>query len=151
MPRWIHSSALQISAPAQAARCVATIAKTAREPAASAEPPLKPNQPTHSRPVPTTASDRSNGARFSRPKPWRLPDHQRRDEAGDAGVDMHDGAAGEIEQTHLLQEAAAPHPMRRGHIDDEQPDAQNSMKAENFMRSATAPPTSAQVMTAKVI
>ena len=40
---------------------------TARGLAASAEPPLKPNQPTQSRPVPITASDRSNGARFSEP------------------------------------------------------------------------------------
>ena len=31
----------------------------ARPPALSAEPPLKPNQPTQSRPVPITASDRS--------------------------------------------------------------------------------------------
>ena len=42
-----------------AARCVAMIANAARELAASAEPPLKPNQPTHSNPVPITASDRS--------------------------------------------------------------------------------------------
>src|SRR6202171_1044416 len=58
-----HSIAPQVSAPAQAARWVAMIAITAREFAASAEPPLKPNQPTHNRPVPTTASDRSNGDR----------------------------------------------------------------------------------------
>jgi hypothetical protein len=35
------------------------MAKTARESAASAEPPLNPNQPTQSIPVPITASDRS--------------------------------------------------------------------------------------------
>src|ERR1700759_5107689 len=63
--RWTdHSSAPQVSAPAQAARCVAVIAITARELAASADPPLKPNQPTHNRPVPTTPSERSNGDRF---------------------------------------------------------------------------------------
>src|SRR5215470_742055 len=62
-----HSIAAQTSAPAQAERWVATIAITARELAASAEPPLKPNQPTHNRPVPITASDRSNGERFSLP------------------------------------------------------------------------------------
>lgn len=56
-----------VSAPEQAARCVAMIAITARELAAPAEPPLKPNQPTHNRPVPITASDRSNGDRFSVP------------------------------------------------------------------------------------
>src|ERR1700744_6788157 len=62
-----HSMAPQVSAPEQAAKCVAMIAITAREFAASAEPPLKPNQPTHNKPVPTTASDRSNGERVSLP------------------------------------------------------------------------------------
>src|SRR5204863_7680856 len=58
-----HSIAAQVSAPEQAARWVAMIASTARELAAPAEPPLKPNQPTHNRPVPITASDRSNRER----------------------------------------------------------------------------------------
>ena len=62
-----HSIAPQVKAPAQAARWVAVIAITARELAWSAEPPLKPNQPTHNSPVPITASDRSNGDRFSEP------------------------------------------------------------------------------------
>ena len=34
-------------------------ATPAREPELRAEPPLKPNQPTHSRPVPITANERS--------------------------------------------------------------------------------------------
>ena len=56
-----------ISAPLEAARCVAVIAKAARALAPSAEPPLKPIQPTQSRPVPITASDRSWGAKLSVP------------------------------------------------------------------------------------
>ena len=59
LPRSHHSRIIQVSTPAHAARCVATMAKPARELAPSAEPPLKPNQPTQSRPVPITASDRS--------------------------------------------------------------------------------------------
>src|ERR1700709_2687822 len=55
-----HSIAPQVKAPAQAARCVAVIAIPARELAPSAEPPLKPNQPTHNNPVPITARDRSH-------------------------------------------------------------------------------------------
>src|SRR3954454_1278600 len=62
-----HSIAAQVSAPAQAARCVEVIAITARELDGRADPPLKPNQPTHNSPVPITASDRSNGARLSAP------------------------------------------------------------------------------------
>src|SRR6185503_8144350 len=65
--RLAHASAIQVIAPAQAARCVATIAIEARDPAPNAEPPLKPNQPTHNLPVPITASERSYGARFSVP------------------------------------------------------------------------------------
>lgn len=65
--RVIHSIAHHVSAPAQAARCVERIAITARELACSAEPPLKPNQPTHSIPVPITASERLYGDRFSVP------------------------------------------------------------------------------------
>src|SRR5215470_7998373 len=67
--RAYHSIAAHVSAPAQAARCVAVIAITARELAARADPPLNPNQPTHNNPVPITASERSNGERFSVPKP----------------------------------------------------------------------------------
>src|SRR6185437_5070301 len=68
-----HSIAPQVSAPAQADRCVAMIAMTAREFAPSAEPPLKPNQPTQSGPVQITASHRSKGDRFPLPKPCRGP------------------------------------------------------------------------------
>src|SRR5205823_12529583 len=66
-PRVHHSRNIQVSAPVDAARCVATIANAAREPAESAEPPLKPNQPTQSRPVPITAMERSYGAKLSVP------------------------------------------------------------------------------------
>ena len=62
-----HSMPPQTSAPDEAARWVAMMAITARGLAVSAEPPLKPNQPTQSRPVPTTASDKSKGDRFSTP------------------------------------------------------------------------------------
>src|SRR3569623_1548993 len=65
--RLIHSIALHINAPAQAASCVERIAITARELAYNAAPPLKPNPPTHNNPVPIAASDRSCCARFSEP------------------------------------------------------------------------------------
>src|SRR6185437_4332245 len=67
LPRVHHSSATQVQAPALAARRVEPIAIAARPLAPSAEPPLNPNQPTHSRPVPMTARVRSNGARLSVP------------------------------------------------------------------------------------
>jgi hypothetical protein len=50
--RTIHSPIIQLMAPAAAAMCVTSIARPARPSAATAEPALKPNQPTHSRPAP---------------------------------------------------------------------------------------------------
>jgi len=44
----------QVRAPELAARCVAMMAIPAREPAAYADPPLKPNHPTQRRPAPAT-------------------------------------------------------------------------------------------------
>src|SRR6202012_2729272 len=55
-----HSLAPQATPPTQAARSVAMLPITARDFTATANPQLKPNQPPHSKPVPTTASDRSN-------------------------------------------------------------------------------------------
>src|SRR4029079_12535106 len=73
LPRVHHSSATHVNAPALAARYVGTIPIGARELAPSAEPPLNPNQPTHSRPVPMTAKVRSYGARLSLPEPRLAP------------------------------------------------------------------------------
>src|SRR5713226_719870 len=67
LPRVHHSRNIQVNAPVEAARWVAVMAKTARELAPSAEPPLKPSQPTQSRPAPITANDRSWGAKLSVP------------------------------------------------------------------------------------
>ena len=49
------------------------------------------------------------------------PTHQRGDQRGDAGVDVHDRAAGEVERAHLREPAAAPHPVRDRAVDDERP------------------------------
>ena len=48
LPNRIHSIMAQESAPRDAATCVTSIALDAVESAANAEPPLKPNHPTHS-------------------------------------------------------------------------------------------------------
>ena len=57
-PRTIHSPTIHDRAPAAAARCVTAIARPARPSAATAEPALKPNQPTHSMPAPAMVSPR---------------------------------------------------------------------------------------------
>src|ERR1700735_1614404 len=52
LPLRIHSAALHPIAAAAAPKCVATNADVASVPAASADPALNPNQPTHSRQAP---------------------------------------------------------------------------------------------------
>ena len=73
LPRPIHSANIQASAAAAVAICVTTMAMPARPSAASSEPALKPNQPTHSSEAPMTESTRLCGAMLSWPKPTRLP------------------------------------------------------------------------------
>src|ERR1700760_3679465 len=55
LPLVIHSANIQPSAAAAVAICVTVMAMPARPLAATAEPALKPNQPTHSSEAPITA------------------------------------------------------------------------------------------------
>ena len=48
-------------------------------------------------------------------------DDERRDEGRNARVDVHDGAAGEVERAHVGKPAAAPDPVRDRCVDDEDP------------------------------
>src|SRR5436305_68324 len=56
LPDTSRSAAIQVSNPAAGATSVLTIATAASPFASSAEPALKPNQPTHSSPAPTIVS-----------------------------------------------------------------------------------------------
>ena len=48
-------------------------------------------------------------------------DEQCHHQGGDAGIDVHDGAAGKVDGAHLLQEAAAPYPVCHGDVDQDAP------------------------------
>src|SRR5882672_6946391 len=72
-PFLIHSAALQLSAAAAAAKCVATNALVAREFDASALPALNPNHPTHSKQAPMKLSTRLCGGIGCFGYPVRLP------------------------------------------------------------------------------
>src|SRR5262245_39076587 len=61
--RKIHSATIQERAALAAAICVATIAMPARPSAATAEPALKPNQPTQSRAAPMVERPRLCGVK----------------------------------------------------------------------------------------
>src|SRR5258706_11016591 len=73
LPFAAHSVNIQASAAAAVQICVAVIAIPARPSEATAEPALKPNQPTHRSEAPITVRVRLCGAIDSRPRPCRLP------------------------------------------------------------------------------
>ena len=77
-------------------------------------------------------------------------DHHRRHQRGDAGVDVDDGAAGEVERAHLGQPAAAPDPVGDRRVDDERPQRDERDIGAKRMRSTMAPEISAAVMIANV-
>src|SRR5688572_9127567 len=73
LPREIHSAAGQAAQATAVASVVVTKALAETPSAATALPALKPYQPTHSMPVPIMVSTMLCGAKFSLPKPLRLP------------------------------------------------------------------------------
>src|SRR5260370_13187711 len=75
-PFLIHSAALQPSAAAAAAKCVATKALVARLLAVSALPALNPNHPTHSNQAPMKPRTRLCGGIRGSGYPARLPSYR---------------------------------------------------------------------------
>src|SRR5581483_6345607 len=69
LPRMIHSTSIQVKAAAAVAMCVTVIAMPACMPAVTAEPALKPNQPTHNSEAPMKVSTMLCGGAVS----LRLP------------------------------------------------------------------------------
>src|SRR3954453_20607631 len=67
LPRAAHSANIQASAAAAVAICVTAIAMPAAVPAETADPALKPNQPTQSSEAPITERTRLCGANISVP------------------------------------------------------------------------------------
>ena len=105
LPLSIHSANIQPSVAAAVATKVLTKASAVVPFASRFDPALKPNQPTQRSEAPiidmVTRMRRLDLARIADP----LAEQQAADEAGDAGVDMDDGAAGEIERAQFEQEA----------------------------------------------
>src|SRR5262249_36748946 len=73
LPLATHSVNIQASAALAVAMWVTANAMPARPSEATAEPALKPNQPTHRSEAPMTVRVRLCGAMASLPNPWRLP------------------------------------------------------------------------------
>ena len=126
LPRQIHSTSIQVKPATAVAICVTVIAMPACMPAVTAEPALKPNQPTHSSEAPMKVSTMLCGG----PDVLALAEADRAHQAGNAGIDMHHGAAGEVEHLeHCVAVAVgheavrAPDPMRDRRIDEDRPQA----------------------------
>ena len=94
---------------AAAAMCVFRNAEPARPLAASAEPALKPNQPNHRMPAPSTVSGRLLGCISSLPWPLRLPSTIAAARAAAADEDVDDGTASEVQRAELEEPALPCH------------------------------------------
>ena len=128
----IHSTNIQVKPATAVAIWVTVIAMPACMPAVTAEPALKPNQPTHSSEAPMKVSTML----WPGPVVLALAEHDRAHQAGNAGIDVHHGAAGEVE--HLTrrpscrQEAVRPRPNARSGIDEDRPQAHEPQHRREF-------------------
>ena len=119
------ASAVIQARPAAAGATMVLRSASAAPPVASRfDPALKPNQPTQSR----HGADECQRQRMGREEiaavTHALSDQQRTDEAGDARVDVHHRAAGEIECAELEQIAfGEPHHVGDRQVHEGQPQA----------------------------
>src|SRR5690349_8094958 len=158
LPREIHSAAGQAVQATAVAMVVVVKACEETASAATALPALKPYQPTHSMPVPIMVSTMLCGAKFSLPKPLRLPTMSASTSA-DQPEDMWTTVP--PAKSMALMEALAFHtPFMKPSMPQTiwasgkytrniQP-TMNSISELYFMRSAMAPTMSAGVMMANI-
>ena len=107
LPLTTHSTNIQDSAAAAVATMVLTKASAVVPLASRFEPALKPNQPTHSSEAPIMVMVSECGGIGFLAVADALADASGADQAGDAGVDVHDGAAGEVERAHAGEPAGS--------------------------------------------
>ena len=112
----------QVSAAAAGAKKVLAKAYEASPPALSALPPLKPSQPNQSRPAPRMAKGTLWGSTVGWRRPRRLPRTMAKTTRRGGGVDVHHGAAREVERAQAAQPAAGrPDPVRHRRVDHDAP------------------------------
>ena len=126
LPLWIHSAMVQPKAAAAAAKCVLTKALVASGPEPSALPGVE-SEPAHPQQASADkAEDHGVGRHVGVRIAEALAEINRSDECGDAGGDVNDGPAGEVEAGNMppvrIQQAAdAPDHMRHRAIDEQRP------------------------------
>ena len=109
LPLTTPSASVQDSVAAAVANRVLRKASAAPDVASRLEPALKPNQPTHSIEAPTMVNVSECGAMRFAAVADALADQIGADQAGHTGVDVHHGAAGEVERA-LARAGSRRHP-----------------------------------------
>ena len=123
LPRTTHSVNIQARAAAAVAIWVTVMAMPARPSAASSEPALKPNQPTHSSEAPITDRTRLCGAMLSVPKPTRLPRTRAQTRPATPALMCTTVPPAKSRTPSVAEEAAAPHPVGDRAVDEDRPQA----------------------------
>ena len=125
LPRIIHSTTIQVKAATAAAMCVTSMAMPACMPALTAEPALKPNQPTHSSEAPMKVSTMLCPG----PVSLRLP--RTRHAISPATPELMCTTVPPAKSRTLIQLSScrprgsirSPHPVRDRRIDEDRPQA----------------------------
>src|SRR5580658_7768057 len=150
LPLVTHSVNIQASAATAVAMCVTAKAMPARPSEATAEPALKPNQPTHSSDAPTTVRVRLYGAIDSLPSPWRLPSISALARPAIPALMCTTVPPAKSSCVLASQPEGSHIQCATGQYTSSSQSPMNHIIAENFIRSAKEPQISAGVMIAKV-
>src|SRR5438046_3043465 len=155
-PFLIHSAALQLSAAAAAAKCVATKALVASELDASALPALHPNHPTHNKQAPIKLSTRLCGGIGCFGNPIRFPRYSAQTSADTPDEICTTVPPAKSRQGNRPLAAFKNPPLPQtmcasGAYTIKNHKVMNSTVALNFIRSAVAPVINDGVITANII
>src|ERR1700722_13147983 len=118
--------------------------------AASSEPALKPNQPNHSSPAPSSTSVRLCGRIGSLPQPFRLPMTSARARPAAPALTWTTVPPAKSSMPSLLSQPPPHTQWATGKYTSVAQATVNTAQGPNLARSAIAPLISATVMTAKV-
>ena len=120
-----QSKKIQPSIAAAEAVLVVAKASAAGPLAASAEPALKPNQPNHSMPVPSSTNGMLAGVvRLLRQVDLAAAEDHRAGQRREARRHVHDRAAREVEHAPLCEEAlGVPGPVGQRRVDEQAEEA----------------------------
>ena len=150
LPSRYRSTRIQPPAAAAVAIWVFMNARAAVPSAASSEPALKPNQPNHSRPAPSSTSGRLCGRIWSLGQPRRLPRTIASASPAEPALTWTTVPPAKSSIPRLLSQPPPHTQWATGKYTSVAQATVNTAQAPNLVRSAIAPLISATVMTANV-